>query len=821
MIKYLCLFCTLLLSISSLSETCEIGTVQVQSQTEFEEFLIQYGTCDSLLGDLTIGADFSCDINSLAALNGLTYVSQEMRLLNLNCLTSLDGLQSLRHVGGDLRVSYNDSLLNLDGLAGVEQVGGGIHIIHNERLSQLDMPALVASAGINLNGNLNLGSLGAFASLENLFGAFNIYAQEALVEISGFPNLSYVSEYLRIVDNTALQSITGFGQLQHLDQYLEISNANLSNINAFEELETIAGDLTISYSQQLSTLSGFEELSSIGGTILLIDMPMLNSITAFSNLASINGNFSWQNCPALAEIGTLEALTEIGGVFNLREIGSIHDLSAFASLMRVDFGLDIQHCDQLRSLNGLEGVHAKGSSYISYNELLGSVEALDNMSMEEVDLLRISNNPVLRACVLPNLCAEVGDLENNLLQVFNNSIFCDEENLLGRSCGQLQAHECLLSGLICDEDYPLDSLYAHMPDCTTIMGDVFLASNYGNANTLDKITEIQGDLNLLSAVPQELPGLGALDRLSGNLKFEFTEIQDMQGLGPLTEFDGHLMVLSNAELMTLEGFPLMQYMPGNVWIQDNPLLSSLGDSWQPKQIDGYLNIIDNTSLTDLQGFEGVDSIGSFMYLAGNSALLNLSGLDSLKTIGRHLHLYENVNLVNLDALSALQQMDGGLHIVGNSDLETMTGLANLDTEGIASLIIQRNGKLGYCHLPNFCTWFVDNHELATISLNGGECQILSQIVEICSPDLSTAELATTMHLYPNPARDQLHIDPGNFPVTEYRVFDHLGRLVFSVPASSNGFVEEGIDISALRSGNYLVQVIGQQKNYLQHFSIIK
>lgn len=67
-------------------------------------------------------------------------------------------------------------------------------------------------------------------------------------------------------------------------------------------------------------------------------------------------------------------------------------------------------------------------------------------------------------------------------------------------------------------------------------------------------------------------------------------------------------------------------------------------------------------------------------------------------------------------------------------------------------------------------------------------------------DLNDAK--KSIKIFPNPARDIIHLSATDFIIAEVHIYDHLGRLVQLV---SNNF--KTIDISAFQSGLYVVEVM--------------
>ena len=238
---------------------------------------------ESLGGDLKI---FACDsIASLTGLENLTIIygslsighimysgkSKSAYCIGNHSLTSIDGLENLSYIGENLSIINNDNLENLTGVENLNSIGGDLvigelgHTGHNayccsnQRLKTLTgLNNLVSIGGsLKVYCSDSLTSLTALSTLISIGGEIDIgfghadsdiFGNPLLVSIEGLDNIEAGSiENLYITDNYSLVEC----DVQPICSYLSSPNGsiiiqnNASGCNSQQEVEVACDTLSV------------------------------------------------------------------------------------------------------------------------------------------------------------------------------------------------------------------------------------------------------------------------------------------------------------------------------------------------------------------------------------------------------------------------------------------------------------------------------------------------------------------------------------------------------------------------------------------------
>jgi hypothetical protein len=119
------------------------------------------------------------------------------------------------------------------------------------------------------------------------------------------------------------------------------------------------------------------------------------------------------------------------------------------------------------------------------------------------------------------------------------------------------------------------------------------------------------------------------------------------------------------------------------------------------------------------------------------------------------------------------------------------------------------------------TWCVDQipTEPIDFSLNSLLQDSFKPIWGTCEP-LSTNQVqAIELTLFPNPVSEKLFVDfQSSYNFQSIKIFDMLGR---EVKALNPDRIQEGIEVSGMNTGSYLIQFMTQDKQQLTKRFIIK
>ena len=217
------------------------------------------------------------------------------------------------------------------------------------------------------------------------------------------------------------------------------------------------------------------------------------------------------------------------------------------------------------------------------------------------------------------------------------------------------------------------TLVSGLPELAVLEGDLVLPKrgNIAEITGLNALRIIEGDLGSDSNPLTDISGLGALESV-GNLTFEWSQLADLSDLQSLTVVGGEFVILSNAQMVSLN-LPSLGSI-GSMTLANERLLRLDLDAHPT--VTGTL-ILGNADLQSLDGLQGVVSLDA-IEMTHNDALTSLSGLDNLETADT-IELTWNESLINLNGLEALNEVTTELLIVQNNRLVDVDALQNLHT----------------------------------------------------------------------------------------------------------------------------------------------
>ena len=260
----------------STAQACLLEGFTFTTQTEIDNFQVNYPGCTIIEGSVTI---FGNNITNLVGLNVLTSIVGNFELKNTCALTDLIGLDNLTSIGGYLMFS-NTCLVNMSGLNNLVSVDSTVFFKDNYLLT-------------SLNGLESLNSIGGDLYLSS----------NPLINLTGLNNLAQIGGNLVIGNfywggNNSLTSLAGLESLTSIIGGLSISsNYNLTNLTALANLYSIGTYLSIGFNNSLTNLSGLEGLISIGGSLSISQNDTLTDISGLANInsGSINNLYITNN----------------------------------------------------------------------------------------------------------------------------------------------------------------------------------------------------------------------------------------------------------------------------------------------------------------------------------------------------------------------------------------------------------------------------------------------------------------------------------------------------------------------------------------------
>jgi hypothetical protein len=191
--KYIsALLISFLITLSAHSQSCLPEGIIFLTQSQIDNFQVNYPNCTEIEGNITIGEwEVESDI------------------------TNLDGLGVLNTIGGDFNIYYNDSLASLAGLLNLTSIGGSFNIFGNGSLTSLtgldNLYYIGGNFGLAWQGNLS--TFSHLNSLTSIGGSLYIDDNYILTSLTGLSSLNSIGNKLTITNNHALSSLSGLDSI--------------------------------------------------------------------------------------------------------------------------------------------------------------------------------------------------------------------------------------------------------------------------------------------------------------------------------------------------------------------------------------------------------------------------------------------------------------------------------------------------------------------------------------------------------------------------------------------------------------------------------
>ncbi len=230
-----------------------------------------------------------------------------------------------------------------------------------------------------------------------------------------------------------------------------------------------------------------------------------------------------------------------------------------------------------------------------------------------------------------------------------------------------------------------------------------------------------------------------------------TDITNLNGLSVLTIIDGDLFFDDNDVLTSFSGLDALMTIGGDLNVYDTELITNFSGLGALETINGSFMLAENNQLTSFTGLTSLDTIFGMFEVGHNLILSSFNGLQSLTHTGGFEIAYVH-NMQDLSGLSALNSIGGFFHITSCHNLTSLSGLNSLTTvggtlningnpilENVAGLdaLISVGGQFGLGNNTNISS-LANLNSLTTVAsdFNIGGCDML--------PDLSGLEALTTI-----------------------------------------------------------------------------
>ena len=324
----------------------------------------------------------------------------------------------------------------------------------------------------------------------------------------------------------------------------------------------------------------------------------------------------------------------------------------------------------------------------------------------------------------------------------------------------------------------VDDFVATYPMCQALPGGLHIGGS--SVSSLSDITDLSG-LQFIS--------------IGGDLKIQHNPLlTSLGGMDMLTSVSGGVTIFNNDGLSSLSGLDALGSIGKNLSILNNDALTTLMGLNALTSIATSLNISFNPMLTSMTGLEGITAISSFVNIESNG-ITSMAGLDNLESIGGDFDIRNNLSLLNLSGLENLMYVQGSLYLFFNIQMTTIEALSNL-VDICGQFQMFKNDAVTGCAIPIMCVLTQDPNFDLFIETYGAECgssaQIMAQ-VQAASLDCAAAEAAAVVC---NPLSTEL-VDmdirlEGRTAVLSWETATETNNQGFEIQRSKDGLSWENI-----------------------------
>ena len=528
--------------------------------------------------------------------------------------------------------------------------------IHFTRQSQIDSFSIQYPGCTEIGGDVCIGNCLDFVDSD-------------ITNLDGLHSLTSIKGKLTISQNPVLTSLQGLQNLLVIEDDLLISwNDILSSFEGLDQVRKMNGSFTLEWSTGIDTLSGFDMLDTIAGTLTMTYLWDLTSITAFSNLKYLGGY----------------------KLFGLNQLKSIPDMNHLRYLG--DFVLSFNGLTDLPEFPLLSTIN--GDFHLNGNFKLPAMRGFENINRVTGDfIIEAAGEEIIRGT-----------------ETFNLDAF----HALTDVDGSFRIHVERLDTL--DGFTALDSV-----------GGYFSISGSNGVHTFPQHNQFKfiGGSIYLNALPmlQNLDCLNGLEHINGGLSL--SSCPNLTSLSSISHFDEYIggFSLSQMNLTNLSDLTNLKKIGGSLRISYCNSLTNLGGLENLDSIDGHIYIVSNLNLESLEGIQHIDpqtiyaeSI-SAIYIQDNPRLMtcNVASICEALRVLRRSYQIEN-NALGCDHISQIECKDFGLSGIVYFD-SNQNKLKDTDEVGIPGIPVrfQPDDLLSITNAQGEFFMFADSGDVLTMT----------------------------------------------------------------------------------------------------------
>lgn len=266
------------------------GDVQIDHNRE----LMSLDGLDSYIavsaGMLRIG---ECEkLQNINGLKNLTFVGDNLYLINDPSLNDISGFSNLSELNGRLYITNNASLPNLNGLEKLTAIPSGIEIDNNQALYDINglknVTTINGAGGVSLlliKNNPLLTNLDAFSNVEAA-DAVHLINNVSLKNVEGLKKVKKINDILHIENNPKLTGLKGFDNVTYIRKLEILTNESIVSLTGLNAVKKINDGLTITGNQNLTSLTGLENLTDVEDMVYITGNISLNDFCPIKKLLS-------------------------------------------------------------------------------------------------------------------------------------------------------------------------------------------------------------------------------------------------------------------------------------------------------------------------------------------------------------------------------------------------------------------------------------------------------------------------------------------------------------------------------------------------------
>ncbi|WP_405383141.1 BspA family leucine-rich repeat surface protein [Maribacter sp. LLG6340-A2] len=269
----------------------------------------------------------------------------------------------------------------------------------------------------------------------------------------------------------------------------------------------------------------------------------------------------------------------------------------------------------------------------------------------------------------------------------------------------------------------------------------------------------------ISGTVTNLDGLYGLTELWGDLRILSSSVVNVDGLSSLTKVEGDLVIYNNDQLENLDGLNSLTEVLGEFYLRHNYQLNNIGGLSSLFNVGVLLDISHNDSLENLDGLDNLIYVWSDLTISNNEALTDIQGLASVRRIG-DLYITSNEVLSNcaIDAICNPGIVRGYTIIGGNAGNCSNMEIAEASCSSSACPNDLPNEDASIVLPSGTVALGVDNVAGTAVDTNGSGCALEVSNVDSGQP-WGTYRIAIQLSDYGINEGDQLFISVDGKSVT--------------------------------------------------------